>query len=152
MEGLNTIGEVLEFAIAREVDASEFYMELAGRMQNPLIRALFENLAEEELEHKARLELELMKEGMVARTEGRIARVEAGDYFMEGEIRGDMELKDALLMGAEKERRSFRFYTRMAGIMTDESMIDTLMSLAEEEARHMVRFETEYDRLVPHKK
>ncbi len=152
MEGLNTIGEVLEFAIAREVDASELYMELAGEVRNPLTRVLFENLAEEELEHKGKLELELMKEGIVAKTEGMIARVEAGDYFMEGEIRADMELKDALLLCVEKERRSFRFYARMAGIMTDETMIETLISLAEEEARHMVRFETEYDRLVPHKK
>ncbi len=152
MEGLNTIGEVLEFAIAREVDASELYMELAGEVRNPLTRVLFENLAEEELEHKGKLELELMKEGIVAKTEGMIARIEPGDYFMDGEIQGDMELKDALLLCVEKERRSFRFYARMAGIMTDETMIETLISLAEEEARHMVRFETEYDRLVPHKK
>ena len=152
MEGLNTIGEVLEFAIAREIDASEFYMELSGQMENPAIRSLFEELANEELEHKARLELELMKEGMVAKTEGRITGVGASDFMMDGEVRRDMSLKDALALSIEKEKRSFRFYTRLAGIVTDEAMVETLMSLAEEEARHMVRFETEYERLAPHKK
>jgi rubrerythrin len=154
MGGIDSIGEALEFAIAREVDASEFYMELAGRMENPAMRVLFEGLAREELEHKAKLELEVMKEGIVARTVGRIphVKVTASDYLLEDEIKADMGLKEALIMGIEKERRSFRFYVRLSGIADEEALVETLISLAEEEARHLVRFENEYDRLVSSEK
>jgi hypothetical protein len=47
-----------------------------------------------------------------------------------------------------KERRSFRFHTYLAGILLDEGVYDALLELAEEEARHLVQFEMEYNKLV----
>ncbi len=57
--------EILEMAVAREVDANRFYLALAERVENPRIRKVFEKLAAEELEHKAKIELEIMKTGRV---------------------------------------------------------------------------------------
>ena len=57
--------EVLELAITREEVANRLFLELASRARNPEIRKVFEDLAEEELEHKAKLELEIMKTGKV---------------------------------------------------------------------------------------
>ena len=70
MGDMTTIGEILEFAIEREGEAVEFYMAMADRVKNPAVQELFEDLVTEELEHKSRLELEVMKEGIVARTVG----------------------------------------------------------------------------------
>ena len=69
---MDTIGEIIEFAIGREAAASEFYMSAAELMDNPAMQILCQDLAKVELEHKATLELELMKEGIVAQTAGRI--------------------------------------------------------------------------------
>ncbi len=61
MHKTDSYEEVLEFAIDREIDANQFYLALASRVDNKETRDLFEELAQEELEHKAQLELELMK-------------------------------------------------------------------------------------------
>ena len=144
---LESIGEILEFAIAREVDASEFYMQMANRAKNEDVRALFEEFAGIELEHKATLELELMKEGVVATTAGRIIKVEPRDYMAGVKLRADVERKDVLALAIEKEKASFRFYVDMAGMFEEGELREALISLAEEEGRHVVRFETEYEKI-----
>lgn len=147
MGEVSTIGEVIEMAIAREIQAAQFYVELADRAVNPAMRALFEHFAEEELRHKARLELEMMKEGLVAITVGRLFDVEAPDYGVEEEIGSQMEYKEALSVAIRKERGSFRFYAELAGVVAERHMHEVLLDLAEEEARHLIKFEAEYNRL-----
>ena len=142
------MGEILEFAIEREISASEFYMEVAEQVEKAEVRDLFRELAKVELEHKAALELELMKEGLVSKTEGRISTIEAGDYLVAGEVREDMDYKDVLVMAIEKERASFRFYVDLVGVFEEESLNEMLLSLAEEEARHIVRFEMQYNEAI----
>ena len=51
MSGTGADDEILEFAIAREIEANRFYLALAERVANPEIRKVFEDLAAEELEH-----------------------------------------------------------------------------------------------------
>ncbi|MHC4519071.1 MAG: ferritin family protein, partial [Planctomycetota bacterium] len=76
----SSVGEVIELAITREIQAAEFYTTFAARVPDALMRSLFERLALEELEHKAKLELEMVKEGFVARTVGRLVDVDLPDY------------------------------------------------------------------------
>jgi len=144
----SSVGEVIELAITREIQAAEFYTELADRMENPAMKSVFEHLAEEELRHKARLELEMMKEGYVAKTVGQLIEVDTPDYAAELEPGPDIEYKDALSLAIRKERRSFRFYAHLAGIVPDQQVHAVCLELAEEEARHLVQFEMEYNRLT----
>ena len=65
MADLDSIEEVLEFAIAREIEAYELYMYIAQRVETSVMRKVCEDFAAMELAHKARLELELMKAGKV---------------------------------------------------------------------------------------
>ncbi len=39
-----SIAEVLELAVAREIQTAEFYSEVAGRMRDPAMRAVFARL------------------------------------------------------------------------------------------------------------
>ncbi len=139
--------EILEMAIAREVDANRFYLALAARTQNPDIRKIFEELAAEELEHKARLELEIMKTGRVVDT----SRVPLGlqddqpDYTP---LEYEIDFKDILLMGILKEEASFRLYVDLAGMATDASSKEILLALAQEEAEHKLRFQAGFDYLL----
>jgi rubrerythrin len=92
--------------------------------------------------------MEMLKEGLVVRNLGRIE--EAEEAALEGELAlpPDAEYKDLVQMGITKERRSFRLYARLAGLVADKATRDVLFQLAEEEARHMVQFESEYARLM----
>ena len=143
-----SVGEVLELAIAREIQAAEFLTDLAGRMSNPQMAGLLERLASEELGHKAKLELEMMKEGVVAKTAGRLVEVDKADYADDFSLGPEAGFREILGMVMAKERRSFRFYVHLAAIVLEEDVHEVLLQLAEEEARHLVRLEREYNKLT----
>ena len=139
--------EILELAIAREEDANQFYIVLAAQAKNDEMRKVFEDLAEEELEHKAKLELEVIKTGRVVTATEKPELETKGDTESVGpEV--DMDYKDMLIMAMQKEEASFRLYVDLAGRVINENTHDTLLALAEEEVKHKLRFETEYDLLL----
>ena len=140
--------EILEFAIAREVRANRFYLALASRVENPEMRKTFEDLAEEELEHKAKLELEVMKRGKVVAATQKTADLKIADDMTDDESLLDMTYKDMLILAIQKEDAAFRFYVNMAGRAKDQDSHEMLLSLAEEEVKHKLRFEIEYDLLL----
>ncbi len=147
-EELDSYEEILEFAINREAQAYAFYMALAGRMVSPQKQQEFEKLAQEELEHKAKLELEMMKAGKVVKTEEKSEEEKVG-YDIIGVDGGiDMGYKDILSLSISKERVAFRLYVDLAGRAKDEESREVFLELAEEEARHKFRFEIEYDNLL----
>jgi len=139
--------EILELAIAREEDANQFYMILAARSTNDEMRKIFEDLADEELEHKAKLELEVIKTGRVVTAAEKPELETKNDTGTVGPD-VDMDYKDMLIMGMQKEEASFRLYVDLAGRVINEDARETLMALAEEEVKHKLRFETEYDLLL----
>ena len=138
--------EILEMAVAREVDANRFYLAIAARVENPRIQKVFEELAAEELEHKAKIELEIMKTGRVVNTDKTPAGLQndRADY-VSPEI--EMDYKDILLMGMQKEDASFRLYVDLAGMTSDAHSKEILLALAQEEAGHKLRFQTVLDYL-----
>lgn len=140
--------QTLEFAIGKEVEAHYFYLAMADRVDNPKMRKVFENLAEEELEHKAKLELEVMKLGRTVATEQKPGR--SGDGYILSDREGllDIEYKDMLLLAIAKEDAAFTLYVNMAGNAADEESREMLLELSQEEVRHKLRFEAEYDALL----
>jgi len=147
MAKAGTDSEILEFAIGKEVEANRFYLALAERVANPEIRRVFEDLAEEELEHKGKLELEIMKTGEVVPAEEKVAIPEHDYIISHDESTLDMDYKDMLMLGMEKEEASFRTYVNLVPNVGDQEAREVLLALAEEEVRHKIRFETEYDML-----
>jgi rubrerythrin len=148
MDETMTIGQVLKMAIERETQAVQFYVNLATRVEDPAMKDLYHQLAEEEFKHKSRLEMEMLKEGLVVKKLGRMEDVGDAEYTAELSLPPDAEYRDLVQMGVKKERKAFRLYSRLAGIVPDRATRAVLFELAEEEARHMVQFEAEYDRLV----
>jgi rubrerythrin len=140
--------EILEFAIAREVEAHNFFMALADRVRSPDIAKVFEDLAKEELEHKAKLELELMKTGKALPATPKVTIPEHEYIMSDVDAALDMDYKDVLLLGIEKEEASFRTYVNLIPSVHDEESREVLLALAEEEVKHKLRFETEYELLL----
>ena len=137
MAKVNADIEILEFAIAREIEANKLFLALAERVDNAAIRKVLEDLAKEELEHKEKLELEMMKLGHVVNEPGKGLIPEH-----------DMDYKDILLLGIEKEDAAFRMFVDLIGHVKDEASRELLLELAEEEVKHKMRFEYEYNALL----
>ena len=105
MGDITTIGEILEFAIEREGEAVEFYMAMADRAKDPATRTFFEDLVTEELEHKSRLELEMMKEGIVARTVGVLPETSLDATTVDlDQVRSQMDYQEVLDVAIRKEK------------------------------------------------
>jgi rubrerythrin len=59
----------------------------------------------------------------------------------------DIDYTDMLLLGMEKEEAAFRMFVNLIPSVSDEGSREVLLSLAEEEVRHKLRFENEYNML-----
>jgi len=148
MSKINSDEEILEFAIAKEIEAYHFFMALADRVDSDLVRKAFQNMAKEELEHKAKLELEVLKTGRTVSTKQVPPRPESDYIISNGDAKFDMDYSDLLLLGIEKEDAAFRIYVTMASKAGDEESREMFLALAEEEIKHKIRFQTEYDLLM----
>ena len=82
MEERKTYDEILEFALLKERQAYRFFLAMAERVGDPTIRKIFEELAAEELEHKAKIELELMKAGRVVDTSTEEGPIDSSEYVL----------------------------------------------------------------------
>jgi rubrerythrin len=145
MDNFESDKEILEFAIARENEAHNLYMALADRVLDPNIRKLLELLAGEELEHKATLELEITKTGRSVSTELKAPRPSNEYILTDNPAPLDMDYKDVLLLGMAKEDSAFRIYVSLIPRVYDEQSREVLYALAQEEVKHKLRFETEYN-------
>ncbi len=139
--------EILELAIAREVEAHHFLMAIAERVASKAIRRVFEELAAEELEHKSTLELEMLKLGHTVPLDQELPEPSGSYIISNTDAPLDMDYRDVLLLGIEKEEASFRTYVNLIGHVSNEESKEMLLSLAEEEVKHKLRFETELERL-----
>jgi rubrerythrin len=141
--------EILEFAVAREVEAYHFFMALAGRVTNLGTRRAFEDFAKEELEHKAKLELEIMKMGRSVLVVEEEAPKSKEDFMVSADGPPlDMDYRDILKLGMEKEEASFRTYVSLLANVDNEESREVLLAIAEEEIKHKLRFQLEYEMLL----
>lgn len=147
MKDIETDDEIIEFAITREQQANEFFLALAEVVKSKEMRKVFEELAEEELEHKAKLELEAIKKGVVVNTVEKGGTFDVSDYVVSDGPELDMDYRDMLLLGVEKEDASFRLYVDLIPHAKDKDSKETLLALAQEEVKHKLRFEMELENL-----
>ncbi len=146
MGHFESVEEVLDFAIAREIESRDFYMKLAERMENPAMQNVFENFATEELGHK--LKLEAINRGEILLVPEQVQSLDIADYVVDVEPQPDMDYAEALVLAMRKEKAAYRLYLDLAAVGEDEELTDMFLSLAQEEAKHKLRFEIEYDDTV----
>jgi len=137
--------EVLDFAIAREVEANEFYTDMAARVDRPDMRKVFKDFAREEQGHKAKLEAVKRGEYLFESQAGPAQGLGLAEYLVAGELTPEMSYADALILAMKKEKASYKLYLDLAVLAKDEATIGLFLALAGEEAKHKLRFEIEYD-------
>jgi rubrerythrin len=149
-----SIEEAIRFAIQKEEASTQFYHDIAERMENPATKIIFEVLSRTESQHKANLELELMKIGKtVMQQPCDIPELLPDSAYIEvDEDAAQMSFVDALQVAIGKEKAAFILYVGMMAQTTDPEMRRILLDLSEEEMRHMIQFENEYNNIVSNKK
>ena len=140
---LKNVAEILDFAIGREQDARDFYDGLAQKAKQPAMTEAFLQFAAEELGHKKKLEG--IKAGKTLVSAKKVLDLKISDYVVDVEPGGDLDYQHALILAMKREKAAFKLYTDLAGSVEDNQLKLTFLALAQEEAKHKLRFEIEYD-------
>ena len=144
MNEFKSIHDALNFAIQSEQEAFDFYTNLADVSKNQAMRKVFIQFAEEEKGHKKRL-VAIKSEGTFELSDKKVVDLEIGDYLIDVKPSSEMSYQDALILAMKKEKSAFKLYSDLAGIVPNSNLKNIFLSLAQEEAKHKLRFEIEYD-------
>lgn len=144
---MNTVDEILDYAIGQEQEAADFYRDVAERAETAGMKKLLLEFSEEELRHRAILES--VKTGEHELTpEQEVLDMKITDYLVDVEATDDMNYQDALIIAMKRERAAFQLYSDMASKVPESHLKEVLTGLAKEEAKHKLFFETQYDERV----
>jgi len=141
---LTTIDQILDYAIANEEKAAALYHDLAESVERPGMKEAFLHFAKEEEGHKARL-LKIKQGEIPAVSEEKVASLGITEQLVEAETAPNMTYQEALVFAMKAEKAAFTLYTKLAEMTDDASFQRIFKSLAQEEAKHKLRFEIEYD-------
>jgi rubrerythrin len=147
MKYFNNIIEILDFAIEQEQEAVDFYQQLAETSTTKDMQRIFHSFALEEIGHKARL-IKIKEEKAYDWKDETISDLKIADYTTRVKPSPDMDYKDALILAMNKEKNAFRLYTNLAERSPNNELKAAFISLANEESKHKLRFEIEYDDFV----
>jgi len=143
MSKFSSVDEILDFAISREEEAYAFYTQMAQRMEKPWMKKAFQDFAEQELEHKDKLQA--VKQGKTQEFSAeKVADLKIADYLVSAPVSPDMTYADALTVAMKREKKAFMLYQRLANSCGDQ-LKGTFEALAQEEAKHKLWLEVEYD-------
>lgn len=148
------IVEILQVGISRETEANVFYNLLSQYVQDAQISQLCKELAVEELEHRAKLELEITKLGRISKASDAKGNLNLMplDYMVNMSDIIHLDYEDLLILAMKKEKEAFRFYVELLSLVSNNSSREVIIELAEEEARHKIRFEIQYDMYISNRK
>ncbi len=147
MEQWKSVDEVLDFAIRNEEEAAQFYTGLAAKIDRPWMSKVFEGFAQEEMGHKRKLEDIKSGKKLIPGKE-KVLDLRMSDYLVDVAPDSDLDYQTALVLAMKKEKKAFKMYIDLAESVDDENLKAVFLSLAQEEAKHKLRFEIEYDDYV----
>ena len=143
----DSIDEVLDYAIQAEQGAADFYTDLADRATGAGMKEVFLGFADEEKGHKAKL-LKVKAGKQLPTDQPKVQDLKVAEYLDEVEPSGEVDYQQALIIAMKAEKRAFMLYSELATLAEDQAIKNLFLGLAQEEAKHKLRFEIEYDDIV----
>jgi len=138
------IEDVLEYAISLEQRSVILYTDLAAAAKNDALRKVFLGFAEEEMGHRKKLEDVL--EGAATIGSGALVNdMQIAEHVETIAIGESTAYQDILLFAMQQEKQAFRLYTDLSERIDVPELKALFEALAQEEAKHKLRFEIEYD-------
>jgi len=144
---LNNFKEVITFAIRKEAEAYNLYITYSQLVKNPGTKVMFEELAKEEQKHREILQGVEKKELSEYKVE-KVPDLKISDFIDEQEFSPDMDYASALRMAIKREEHSLKLYNHIAEGTENPELKKLFAVLAQEESKHKLRLENEYDENV----
>jgi rubrerythrin len=143
---LNSIHNILDFAMSTELKAYELYTDMAAMVENVWMSKALEGFAQEELRHHKKLKA--VKAGRKLLKHDQVSNLDFSEMLEDVQPHPDMEYSELLAFAIRKENLSHRLYNKLASIFSEPHLKETFLRLASEEADHKRRFEMQYQSLT----
>jgi rubrerythrin len=142
-----TVYDVLQFAIQREIEAAKGYGEMARKAKNPGLKTMLLELESEEQNHKKLLD-DLAAGKIVPLPTGEVEDLRISDYLIEEPMEEGSSLQDLLIFAAKKEAKAVGLYTRLLGECPLPQQKRFFEFLIQQEKSHKLKLEKEYETIV----
>lgn len=139
--------EIILFAIRKEVEAATLYETYTNLASSEGVRQMFKDLQSEEQKHKKILE-NLKKEDVTRYRLKKVPDLKIGDYIQEEDYYPEMNYQEALLLAIKREKNSVRLYRDLSKGAEEPELKKIFLVLSQEESKHKLKLETEYDQRV----
>jgi len=139
---------LLDSAIYKEIASQAVYIAGQSKTQDPSAKTLMKELAQEELGHSKRLKKLKEKDWQKRDWEQeKVPNLMISEYLTSSKTLERASLQDVLIFAMNREQQAIEFYSRMMGVMRDETAKRLCESLVHEELKHKLRLEILYDDL-----
>jgi rubrerythrin len=142
------LNDIIDFAIEKEKEAAEFYINVSQQEQFSGKKQMLEEFSAEERKHQ-RL-LEDLKAGQVGDKLDDyqfkwITDIKRSDYVDEVEYHPGMGYNELLMLAMKREEGALKLYNEMLANAQTDDQKKVFKMLCQEEAKHKLALETMYD-------
>ena len=136
--------EIIQFAIEKEIGTHDLYTMCGQIAKYSGAKELFDELAREEDGHRKLLENLSTGKVVEAKLEP-VPDLKISDYLIEVKCMPDSSYADILRLVMKNEEHSVKLYNDLKDSCKDEELKKVFVVLAQEEAKHKLKFEKIYD-------
>ena len=147
MKEFDSIDDILDFAINAEQEAVNFYTSLGDHSKNTSMKKVFIDFAQEEMKHKSML-IGVKENQKFDMPDFKIMDLKIADYLVNVKPTVSMTYEEALILAMQKEKKAFMLYLNLSEQTENASLKRLFLMLAQEESKHKLRFELEYDEFI----
>jgi len=136
--------EAIKDAIASEIEAKEFYLEISKRIRNDYLKELFQGFYKEEANHEKILNA-LLEKGQIKTTTFNGTRdFKISETLSLPEVSENMNLKDAIGLAMKNEQIAMQNYETLAANCDDPELQAIFNSLSAMERDHKFKMEESF--------
>ena len=144
----SSIDDILDFAIEKEIEAAQFYQDIAEKEEFRDKKDMMLDFAAEERKHQKLLED--VKSGKLGDQLDDykfkwITDLKRSNYVVDIEYHPGMGYSDLLLMAMKREEKSLALYNDMLPNAQSDDQKKALKMLCQEEAKHKLALEKMFD-------
>ncbi len=144
------LGELWDTAIYKEIASQSLYIEAQRETDDPAAKAMLVELAAEELKHADTLR-KFKEAGWQPADWNRanLTDIKLSDYLSGPDTLEGAGLQEVLIFAMKREHQSVVFYSQMMGALRLRAAKMLCSRLAQEELKHKMKLEMEYEKLFP---
>ena len=136
--------EAIKDAIASEIEAKEFYLEISKRIRDDYLKDLFMGFSKEEANHEKILNALLEKGRIKTTTFNGTRDFQVSETIALPEVSEDMNIKDAIGLAMKNEEIAMQKYETLAANCDDPELQAVFQKLAAMERDHKFKMEESF--------